>query len=122
MAEVTLDEYAEELAWVVGNDLKRAAEKDQDYGFDPITIITIIKIIIELVKLWKDANSDKDAAQIAEKFGKMSVLEKWILWRTVKKDFKNRREAKYVYRSMTNLSSNMSLEARIKLFTLKESK
>ena len=119
MAE-TLDDYAEELAWQVGNDLKKYAEKDQQYGFDPITIITIIKIIIEIVKLWKEANSEKNTLELAEKFGKMSWVEKWIVWRTVKRDFKNRREAKYVYRSMTDLSSQMSLEARMKLFKLKE--
>lgn len=115
-----LKDYAEELAWQVGNDLKQYARQDQKYGFDPITIITIIKIIIELVKLWKDTHSDKDATEIAEKFGNMSVLEKWILWRTVRKDFENRREAKYVYQSMTKLTKEMSLPARTKLFNLEE--
>jgi hypothetical protein len=121
MAEVSFDEYVEELAWVVGNDLKEAARDDKEYGFDPITILTIIKIIIEIIQ-WFRENYDKDnPEELAKRFGKLNPFQKWILWRSVRKESETRKEAKYIYRSMTKLTGDMTLEARTKLFKLKES-
>lgn len=122
MEEITLDEYAAELASMVGNDLKAAAEKDQEYGFDPMTILTIISIIIEIIKWFKENYDKDDPEQLAKRFGKLNPFQRWILWRSVRKESKTRKEAKYIYNSMTKLSGEMSLEARTKLFTLKESK
>jgi len=119
--EITLEEYAGELAGLVGNDLKQAAEKDQEYGFDPMTILTIIKIIIEIVQWFKENYNKDNPEELAARFGKLNPFQKWILWRSVRKESKTRKEAKYMYRSMTNLSGSMSQEARIKLFKLKES-
>lgn len=121
MAEVSFDEYVEELAWVVGNDLKKAARDDKEYGFDPVTILTIIKIIIEIIQ-WFRENYDKDnPEELAKRFGKLNPFQKWILWRSVRKESETRKEAKYIYKSMTKLTGDMTLEARTKLFKLKES-
>jgi len=119
--EITLEEYAEELAWVVGNDLKEAAENDKEYGFDPMTILTIIKIIIEIIQWFKENYDQDKPEELAKRFGKLNPFQKWILWRSVRKESETRKEAKYIYKSMTKLTGDMTLEARTKLFKLKES-
>lgn len=119
--EITLEEYAEELAWVVGNDLKEAAENDKEYGFDPMTILTIIKIIIEIIQWFKENYDQDKPEELAKRFGKLNPFQKWILWRSVRKESETRKEAKYIYKSMTKLTGDMTLEARCKLFKLKES-
>ena len=118
--EMTLDEYAAGVAEVVGDDLQLKAEQDQSYGFDPMTILTIISIIIEIVKWFKENYSQDDAEELAKKFGNLSIFQKWMLWRSVRREASTRKEAKYMYESLTNMASDMPLKDRRKLFTLKE--
>ena len=117
---MTLDEYAAGLAEVVGDDLQLKAEQDQSYGFDPMTILTIISIIIEIVKWFKEHYSQDDTEELAKKFGNLSIFQKWMLWRSVRRETNTRKEAKYMYESLTNMASDMPLKDRRKLFTLKE--
>ena len=116
---MTLEEYVSQLAWMVHNDVKIKAREDE-YKIDPLTVITIISLILDVVK-WFIKNYGGSPEKLAESFGSMNLVQKWIVWRCVRKESGNRQEARYIYNSLIKLSEKMSLEDRIKLFTLKES-
>lgn len=86
-----------------------------------MTILTIIKIIIEIIQWFKENYDQDKPEELAKRFGKLNPFQKWILWRSVRKESETRKEAKYIYKSMTKLTGDMTLEARTKLFKLKES-
>ena len=114
-----LEEYDSQLAWMVHNDVKIKARKDE-YKIDPLTVITIISLILEVVK-WFIKNYGDNPEKLAESFGNMNLVQKWIVWRCIRRESDDRQEARYIYDSLVKLSEKMSLEDRVKLFTLKES-
>ncbi len=116
---MTLEEYVSQLAWMVHNDVKSKAREDE-YKIDPLTIIMIISLILDVIK-WFIKNYSSNPEQLAKSFGKMNLVQRWILWRYTRRDSRNKQEARYIYDSIIQLSEKMSLEERIKLFTLKES-
>lgn len=120
--EIKLEEYVAEMADEVRQKIVILSKKDRNYSIDPLTIIYIVSIIIEIVK-WFVINygKNKNTTELAESFGKMNWFQKWILWSFCRRESESKIEAKYIYRSLLEKINEMSLEERIKLFTLKES-
>ena len=108
---MSLKDYTSEL---VENSIK----KDNKYGIDPMTVITIVSIIMRLISLimsWY--NNRQEAAGSIKKLG---FLQRMVLWRYAKKEGKDKEHTKYLYNSVTNLVYSLSDKERIKLFSLYE--
>lgn len=88
------------------------------YGVDIVTIITIVSIIIEIVKaIYKFfQNRNKDAAQA---FKEMGPLVRFIMWWKIKKNAKDRTEAKHIQQALYDLVYNLKEEEVNKLFQVK---
>ena len=107
-----VSELAEEAKGIAG---KEAAK--QNYRIDPITIITIVSVILQIVKFileWYYGDANKSAQSL----GKFSFVQKWMLWRYCRKEAKNKREARLIYDALCKTISNMNEDERIKLFNL----
>ena len=118
--KVNLESYARELAERAYSNVVGQAEKDK-YSIDPMTILTIVSMIIKLIEFIYDwYNSDTNRSTIAIK--KMNMVKKFILWRYVRADAENRQEAGYIYNSLLDLVYNLSDEEREKLFILARQK
>lgn len=83
----------------------KAKLKDENFGFDPITIIMITGLIINLIRLWYSCSSREGV------YGAMknpSFLYKLALKREIRKKFKNSKERAAIYDSMIDVSKNLS--------------
>lgn len=79
--------------------------KDENFGFDPITIIMITGLIINLIKLWYSCSSRQG---VYGEMKKPSFLYKLALKREIRKKFKNSEERAAIYDSMIDVSKNLS--------------
>lgn len=107
--------FVKELSKRVYDNANKKAETE-NYSIDPLTLLTIASIIIQVVKIILEwYNNKKDKA--AESIKSLGFFKKAILWRMVKKEFKNDdRKATYIYNGLINEASNLSEEERLKLF------
>lgn len=108
--------FISELSARAYQDVQKMAGKD-NFSIDPVTVLTIVSILLQVVKYileWYNSDTDKSAKSI----GKMNFVKRWILWRFVRKEARNKEEAKYIYDSLCNLVYNLSDDERTKLFTL----
>jgi hypothetical protein len=113
---MTLEKYATQLAWLTFEDVKRQADKDK-YSIDPITILAIVNIIINLARCLLEYFRN-DSTKAVNAMGKLSYYQKFMMYRRVRGMSSNRREALYIYNSMLKVMSELSYEEKIKLFTL----
>lgn len=117
---MTLEDHVMQLALEVEQEVKKLSKDDVQYQIDPLTVIAIISVFLELVKWFIEVYGDKKSPEeLAESFGNMNIFQKWILWKTVRKESNSKKEARYIYQSMCGFSKNMTSEDRFKLFSLK---
>lgn len=114
---MTLEKYATQLAWLTFDDVKTQADKDK-YSIDPITILAIVNIIINLVRCLLEY-FNQDSTKAANSIQELTFYQKFLLFRHVRKVAANRREAVYIYNSMVKLLPDLSYDDKLKLFTLK---
>jgi len=95
--------------------LAHAQAKDEDFSFDPFTIMAICNCIISVIKLLYMCYS-KEA--IASAIKKRSYLHTILLKREVRKNFKDKKQRKILYRSFSEVGTSLS---EMELFELMES-
>lgn len=113
MNKKILESTATGLAYRVKFDANNKA-KAEGYSIDVLTIITIVNIIIKLVEIFIKWFNGRDKA--ASEFRSLNPLKRFMIWFQVKKQIRNRREARYVYRSMCDLVYNLKEEEVKRLF------
>ena len=95
--------------------IAHAQAKDVDFSFDPFTIMAICNCIISVIKLLYMCYS-KEA--IASAIKKRSYLHTILLKREVRKNFKDKKQRKVLYRSFAEVGASLS---EMELFELMES-
>ena len=119
--EEYLEDYVDNLSKKVFDDISSKA-KNESYSIDPLTLLTIASILLQLIKIimeWYNNRKDKAADSIKS----LNFIKRAILWKAVKKECKKSgKEAEFVYDGLINLVSNLSSEERYKLFSLERKK
>ena len=114
---MTLKQYAAQLAQRSYAHAKKYS-RDEEYVLDPITILTIITIIMKLVEYILAWYNSRLKSAEAIKYEKLGLVKRWLLWRVVRKNAKSKKQATYIYRSLITLSKELTDEERITLFSL----
>ena len=103
-------------------NLSNEKAASQNYSIDPLTLLTIIHVLLKITELiikWY-TNSEK-AAQAVKK---LSFIKKGFIWYYVRREEKNKKQAKIVYEAIceTLVNSEVSdLESMIGFERKKES-
>jgi len=96
----TIDEKMLPLATKVLEESNSKAKEDS-HQIDPMTILTIISLLIKLATfLWEWYRRDKDKFV---KSNQLNFIMRWVVWRHVKKDVVNRKDAKYIYEGICGM-------------------
>jgi len=112
-----LEDYAQQLAARVYAQSNIYAQ-DDGYAIDPLTILTIVSVIIKIVQFIMGYYRNAPQ-QAADSIKQLNFIQKWILWRYVRRNEPNKQAARYIYRSMCDLSSDLTEDERIQLFSCK---
>tara|TARA_Y100001938_G_scaffold70225_1_gene97388 strand:+ start:413 stop:757 length:345 start_codon:yes stop_codon:yes gene_type:complete len=95
--------------------LSHAQAKDDSFSFDPFTIMAICNCIISVVKLLYMCYS-RDS--IASAIKRRSYLHTILLRREVRKNFKDKKQRKVMYKSLAEVGTSLS---EMELFNLLDS-
>tara|TARA_Y100001938_G_C7837025_1_gene304223 strand:+ start:8 stop:349 length:342 start_codon:yes stop_codon:yes gene_type:complete len=95
--------------------LSHAQAKDNNFSFDPFTIMAICNCIISVVKLLYMCYSKES---IASAMKRRSVLHSILLKREIRKNFKDKKQRKILYKSFLEVGASMSAK---ELFNLMDS-
>lgn len=113
--------YLEDHVRVLATDINANIQKNYGnngkvYGIDPMTILVIFNVIMEVIKLILKWYSQEDAVKATRKLG---FVKKFLLRMFIKSKVKNKELAKMIYKEICNLFSTLSEDKRYKLFYLK---
>ena len=95
--------------------LSYAQAKDDSFSFDPFTIMAICNCIISVVKLLYMCYSKEG---IASAIKRRSYLHTILLKREVRKNFKDKKQRKVMYKSLAEVGASLS---QTELFNLLDS-
>jgi hypothetical protein len=85
--------------------LSHAQAKDEKFSFDPFTIMAICNCIISVVKLLYMCYSKEGVASAIKK---RSYLHAILLKREIRKNFKDKKQRKIIYKSFTEVGASLS--------------
>ena len=85
--------------------LSHAQAKDDSFSFDPFTIMAICNCIISVVKLLYMCYSKKG---IASAIKRRSYLHSVLLRREIRKNFKDKKQRKMIYKSFMEVGASLS--------------
>ena len=85
--------------------LSHAQAKDENFSFDPFTIMAICNCIISVVKLLYMCYSKE---RIASAIKRRSYLHSLLLKREIRKNFKNKKQRKIIYKSFMEVGASLS--------------
>jgi|GEM_PF-2894536 len=116
------EKYCKSLAVDVFVDANEKGSKD-GYTFDPVTILTIISIIMKIIEfIYNYYNKDVDNIKYKLKEDAMNkrlgFFKRWVIWRHVKHSVKDNQKARYIYDSLLDLVYSLEEEEKNKLFNL----
>ena len=83
----------------------KAKLKDENFGIDPVTIITIVTITVRLIQLWYTCRNREG---VYNEMKKPSFLYKLALKREIRQRFKTSEERSAIYASMIDVSKQLS--------------
>ena len=83
----------------------KAKLKDDNFGIDPLTIITIISITVKLIQLWYTCRNREG---VYKEMKNPSFLYKLALRREIRKKFSSSEEKSAIYSSMIDVSKQLS--------------
>ena len=95
--------------------IAHAQAKDEKFSFDPFTIMAICNCIISVVKLLYMCYSKES---IAKAIKKGSYLHNVLLKREIRRNFKNKKQRKIMYKSFAEVGASLS---QMELFNLMDS-
>tara|TARA_R110002020_G_scaffold46539_17_gene132393 strand:- start:4874 stop:5227 length:354 start_codon:yes stop_codon:yes gene_type:complete len=82
---------------------KEKASSD-NYGIDPLTLLTIIHVLLKLTELFLKWYLTEDRAAKAAK--SINVIKKGIIWYYIRKEEKDKEQAKYILDSVCETLQN----------------
>lgn len=90
--------------------------KDNKVSFDPATILVIIKILTEVIRLYKGCKANPD--DVVKEWNNAGMIKRWKLRRLVSKnlDTNTRKYSKEVYNSVLEYGKNLSTSRGLELY------
>lgn len=85
-----------------------AAVKDEKYSVDPIIVLTIISIIVNVTRLIYECRKDKN--DITDQIQNRSLVYKFLLRKEIRKKCKERKDRDIIYQAMLDVSKNLSMK------------
>ena len=85
--------------------LSHAQAKDESFSFDPFTIMAICNCIISVVKLLYMCYSKEGVASAIKK---RSYIHTILLKREIRKNFKDKKQRKILYKSFAEVGASLS--------------
>ncbi len=104
----------QELAYLSHCKSKKIA-KSQGYGFDVFTILTIVNIIVQIVKIVMKLYGSKERA--ANGLASLGAIKKFVIWKVVQKNCKDKDQANLVYEGIMDSLSSLSNEELVELLS-----
>lgn len=86
-----------------------------EYDLDPLTIIQITTIILNIIKwiLKRYSGDFEKSKSFAQSSG---LIKKWIFWRIIRREANNSKQAKYIYDAINESFKSLSDSACEKIF------
>jgi hypothetical protein len=97
----------EDFCFLVSKKTKSDAKKD-NYSLDILTIITIANIVMKIIKLLHSVYGCTNTTATA--LNKMGPVVRFILWRSVRKNLKGKKEREYLLNSLKKCFKETSEE------------
>ena len=97
---------SETLVSVAKRVQAHANSKDENFGFDPMTILAIVNIILTLFKIIHQCRENRK--QVTSGLKKPGLFYKLILKRAVRKNFKGSKEREAVYKATLEVAAGLS--------------
>ena len=85
--------------------LSHAQAKDESFSFDPFTIMAICNCIISVVKLLYMCYSKEGVASAIKKRSYIHII---LLKREIRKNFKDKKQRKILYKSFAEVGASLS--------------
>lgn len=79
------------------------AETNDKYSFDPMIILVIMNIILQLIKL-------ANYFDVGKSKRRLSWVNKGVIWFVCRKEARNREEARFIYNSICNIAYSLKEE------------
>jgi hypothetical protein len=83
-----------------------ANAKDDKFGFDPMTILAIVNIILTIIKIFYECRQNREAIHSGVK--KPSLFYKLMLKRAIRKNFKDSKDRENVYAATLEVAAGLS--------------
>lgn len=97
----------EDFCFLVSKKTASNAKKD-NYSLDILTIITVTNIIIKIIKILYMMYGSRNAT--ASALNKMGPIARLVLWRSVRKNIKGKKEREYLLNSLKTCFKETSEE------------
>lgn len=96
------------LAQVAAEIDKRVEDKakQDNYSLDPLTILSIIYVLIKIIQVLIDTYTG--TKQIIESTKNIGWIKKWYLWSIIKREVKDKRQAKYLYSAILDVNKELT--------------
>lgn len=87
-----------------------ASAKDEKFGIDPLLVIAIIGLIINISKFIYECRKDKTRDQLFTQIKNPSWMYKLLLQMNIRKQWKDKKDRQTIYQSMVEVSKGLSEE------------
>lgn len=117
MGKIKNIDLIEEISLDIYN-IAKVNSKSHKEKINPLTVIAIAQIVLELIKFMLEFYNDKIDICI-ESIGKLNFIKKFVLWRFICSKVESKRDCKYIYSAFLDVILNLSEDDKNKLFDIK---
>jgi len=82
------------------------ASKDEKFGFDPMTILAIVNIILTICRIIYECRKNREAVRSG--FKQPNLFYRLMLKRAVRKNFKSKQDRENVYAACLDVGATLS--------------
>lgn len=105
-----MSEANEELNLIAKKVAAYAAAKDEKFGIDPLLVIAIVGLIVNISKFIYECRKDKTREQLFTQIKRPSLMYKFLLYTNIRKQWKDKKDRQAIYQSMIEVSEGLSEE------------
>lgn len=104
------NEENEELSAIARKVAAYVSAKDDKFGLDPLLVIAIIGLIINISRFIYECRKNKTREQLFNEIKNPSWTYKFLLSMNIRKQWKNKNDRNNIYQSMLEVSKGLSQE------------
>lgn len=105
-----MSEENEEISAIAKKVAAYASAKDEKFGFDPLTVIMIIGLIVNISRFIYECRKDKKRTELFTQIKNPSWMYKLLLHTNIRKQWKDKKDRQTIYQSMIEVSKGLSEE------------